>query len=54
MKVQKNTVLKKADFKFVLSTEEKVTKDKRRKEKLQYTRTKEKKEKYEREKGKTE
>lgn len=49
-KVQKNKVLKKADFKFVSSTDEKVADDRRGRETLQYTRTKEEKEKYEGEK----
>lgn len=50
-KVQKNKVQKKADFKFVSSTEEKVADDRRERETLQYTRTKEEKEKYEGEKN---
>ena len=50
-KVQKSKVQKKADFKFVSSTEEKVTNNRRWREALQYTRTKEEKEKYEGEKN---
>lgn len=46
-KVLKNKVQKKADFKFVSGTDEKVTNYRRREETLQYTRTKEKEERYE-------